>query len=88
MQVWAKEEEVDVVKPEKEGFWKKLFKREKPVLLPELKSCPFCGGEAEEYATQDTEYVACIECWATSDVAEVGSGGAAKAWNTRVEDEF
>lgn len=49
----------------------------------ELKSCPFCGGEAELTGFNAPEYwVWCPTCKASTD-AHTGMTNAVEAWNTR-----
>ena len=54
--------------------------------MPELKPCPFCGGEAEVYTdeddTQEWFYVRCSDCWAQTDGNDTEIG-AIDAWNQR-----
>lgn len=46
--------------------------------------CPFCGAEASQWSTVDTEWVQCVMCYACSDVFDVNSGLALASWNQRV----
>ena len=54
--------------------------------MPELKTCPFCGGEAEVYTeeddTQEWFCVRCVDCWARTDGNDTEIG-ARDAWNQR-----
>lgn len=54
--------------------------------MPELKTCPFCGGEAEVYEEEDESqewiYVRCVDCWARTDGNDTEIG-ARDAWNQR-----
>ena len=54
--------------------------------MPELKPCPFCGGEAEVYEEEDESqewvYVRCVDCWARTDGNDTEIG-ARDAWNQR-----
>ena len=54
--------------------------------MPELKTCPFCGGEAEVYTEEDESqewvYVRCVDCWARTDGNDTEIG-ARDAWNQR-----
>ena len=51
----------------------------------ELKLCPFCGGEAEEYINaQEICGIACTECGACVEDSEAWL--VANKWNARVED--
>lgn len=63
----------------------------------ELKPCPFCGGEPDEYEGEYGNGIYCMECGAMVgepihldfNVAErVSYEQAAKAWNTRAAMEF
>lgn len=57
----------------------------------ELKTCPFCGGEAEISTTYDTEWIECAVCHARSpvlvgdyyDEGFMDGRYAAQMWNTR-----
>ena len=50
---------------------------------PELKRCPFCGGEAEVYTEEDEWWhVRCSDCWAQTDGHDTEIG-AIDAWNQR-----
>ncbi len=51
--------------------------------LDPLVSCPFCGSEASEWGTEDTEWIMCSGCYACTDVQDAGSGDARRAWNRR-----
>jgi len=63
---------------------------------PELKNCPFCAGEATEAETQQrdkhddetywTHSVCCLKCGSETSQFDTPEE-AAKAWNTRVDDE-
>lgn len=74
-----------VVKPVIKRDRVKKVKRDVP---PELKPCPFCGGEARVRATVDGRYAA--ECtndrtcavWAVT-VGFPTKAGAVRAWNKR-----
>lgn len=64
--------------------------------MPELKSCPFCGGKAYLFVDNGIR-VLCVQCGASSKVlrdmqtANGVAGNATKsvieAWNRRVSDE-
>ncbi len=55
--------------------------------MEELKSCPFCDGEAVYESTQQKYGVVysvyCAECGA--EIASLNSQDAIEAWNRRVE---
>lgn len=62
--------------------------------MSELKPCPFCGGEPDEYEGEYGNGIYCMECGAMVgepihldfNIAErVSYEQAAKAWNTRAE---
>ena len=48
-----------------------------------LKSCPFCGGEADEYAEDGYLQIECRKCGARS--RKDSDMDAIKAWNQRVK---
>ena len=54
--------------------------------MPELKPCPFCGGEGEVYTGEDESqewfYIRCSDCWAQTDGNDTEIG-ARDAWNQR-----
>jgi Lar family restriction alleviation protein len=56
----------------------------------ELKSCPFCGGEGQQYAGEPDEegerhFVECVQCGVqTGEYADEES--ALEAWQMRAED--
>ena len=56
-------------------------------MTEELKPCPFCGGKAELFGTEETGvfYVECLDCNVNDnfDTAEE----AIAAWNRRMNDE-
>lgn len=52
-----------------------------------LKSCPFCGGEAEVVETLFYDYkVACEKCGASTPLCD-SEEMAVEAWNRRKESE-
>lgn len=62
--------------------------------MSELKPCPFCGGEPDEYEGEYGNGIYCMKCGAMVgelihlgfNIAErVSYEQAAKAWNTRAE---
>ena len=63
--------------------------------MPELKPCPFCGGEAEYAHLKKRRvrhigiccpsYIRCKVCCATSPV-KINTENAIEAWNRRAED--
>lgn len=57
---------------------------------PELKPCPFCGGEviiANNYEYDTTTYMAlCKDCRASSCICDTPEE-AAEEWNRRIKDE-
>lgn len=53
----------------------------------ELKSCPFCGGEANvEKVIDGLYYVNCTKCFASSTTLK-SKELVARRWNRRVTDE-
>jgi len=52
----------------------------------ELKPCPFCGGIPSQEGTENSDYVYCTQCCATTDVVKANSGDDERAWNTRTPD--
>ena len=54
----------------------------KEPVMPELKACPFCGGDAEVYEEEEWFYVRCFDCWAQTDGIDTEIG-AIDAWNRR-----
>lgn len=55
-----------------------------------LKSCPFCGGSAAHYCTDDRKpvhYVACTRC-GMSGICGNSDNKAAEHWNTRAAPTF
>lgn len=65
-------------------------------MMAELKTCPFCGGEADFLTANHAAevWVCCTDCGAMSarewtNLIVFGKGGkdrAIEAWNRRVED--
>ena len=58
--------------------------------MPELKPCPFCGGEAILEHMGWPHHVFCPDCGAkvtSVKVAEDGEKEACDKWNRRVSDE-
>ena len=62
--------------------------------MTELKTCPFCGGQAEisggRYDGKSTSYVKCKRCMATGEFFFVSpeyasNDRAIEAWNRRAE---
>ena len=59
--------------------------------MPELKPCPFCGGEAKRRNMQVCEdgcesWVECTSCFATTDRLDSPMGlDASGLWNTRAD---
>lgn len=52
----------------------------------ELRSCPFCGGEAEMWGIDTaTPYVACESCGVSQPHVRRDAYDAAAAWNRRAE---
>ena len=51
--------------------------------MDELKSCPFCGGEADEYAEDEYLQIECQKCGARS--RKDSDMDAIEAWNRRVK---
>ena len=71
-----------------------LLGEERVVLMRELKLCPFCGGEPDEYEGDYGNGIYCMKCGAMVgepihlgfNIAErVSYGQAIEAWNTRAE---
>jgi len=57
-------------------------------LLPELKACPFCGGEAEQFTCEESDnyggqVIGCKSCSASTRVFFGECEGIFEAWNTR-----
>lgn len=74
--------------------YKKLFEEanDVDVKIPELKRCPFCGGEAEmlinEYRDSRKEYlVACTECDGMVERWRETEEEAVEQWNRMVNNE-
>lgn len=53
--------------------------------VQELKTCPFCGGEAIAVGNDNFGYVACIHCSATTKMFP-DEETATLAWNRRVDN--
>ena len=58
--------------------------------MEDLKSCPFCGGDASIGDSGDYHFVNCAECLATTnlltiDAMQYTKEEAAERWNTRPE---
>lgn len=51
----------------------------------ELKTCPFCGGEATLCENLDYAYVYCRDCGCQTDESHVSAKEAIAAWNQRAE---
>ena len=66
--------------------------------MVKLKSCPFCGGRAEQFIkfmpdNTNYYYIMCSKCKASSDMffSYVGYEGlqeAVSAWNKRVDNDL
>jgi Lar family restriction alleviation protein len=55
-----------------------------PLVMEELKRCPFCGGEAIELRASESYWVRCSDC--DAEIALCDSRfNAIAAWNRRVE---
>ena len=52
---------------------------------PELKPCPFCGGEAEIERYTIKPYVACMKCGCSMPDRHQTAEQAIEAWNARAE---
>lgn len=61
--------------------------------MPELKTCPFCGGKARYIYRMPFNAVVCQKCKAASKVfadyyeQQDGKAEAIEAWNRRAEDD-
>ena len=58
----------------------------KDISLPELKSCPFCGGKANAFICGSIFGVECESCGTSSDGFDTKQE-AVEAWNRRADDE-
>lgn len=55
-------------------------------MATELKTCPFCGGEAVLCKGNEISYVQCTKCGCRTDTY-YGIKHAVNTWNRRKEDE-
>lgn len=58
--------------------------------IPDLKSCPFCGGRATmvEGEVSHTYFIACVNCRIPSTAFYITQAKAAEVWNTRHGSEI